>query len=74
MGVVWAIDKKVKAYVFPDLEEECVSWLINDRNAEKLNDIKALTSLYEELLEFYHMHGKFAGWPAQAKAFCETFL
>ncbi|MBQ4479567.1 MAG: toll/interleukin-1 receptor domain-containing protein [Victivallales bacterium] len=73
MGAVWAIDKKIKAYVFPDLEEERVGWLINDKAAEKLNDITALTSLYEELLEFYHMPSTFAGWIAQAKAFCEKF-
>ena len=73
MGAVWAIDKKVKAYVFPDLEEERVGWLINDRAAEKLNNKTALTSLYEELLEAYHMPGTFAGWIDQVEAFCEKF-
>lgn len=35
MGAVWAIDKKVISYVFPDLREEQVGWLINNNVAEK---------------------------------------
>jgi hypothetical protein len=55
MGAVWAIDKKVKAYVFPDLQVESVGWLINNNAAEKLNDETALSSLYEELQQFYKL-------------------
>lgn len=73
MGAVWAIDKKVKAYVFPDLREESVGWLINDKAAEKLNDETALASLYEELQLFYKLPLSLTGWTAQAKAFCEKF-
>ena len=73
MGAVWAIGKKVKAYVFPDLQEERVGWLINDKAAEKLNDETALASLYEELQQFYKLPMSFTGWTAQAKAFCGQF-
>lgn len=73
MGAVWAIGKKVKAYVFPDLQEERVGWLINDKAAEKLNDETALASLYEELQQFYKLPLSLPGWTAQAKAFRETF-
>ena len=73
MGAVWAIDKKVKAYVFPDLQEEKVGWLINNNAAEKLNNPTALASLYEELQQFYGLPLSMAGWTAQAMAFCEKF-
>lgn len=73
MGAVWAIDKKVKAYVFPDLHEESVGWLINNKAAEKLNNLTALASLYDELRQFYGLPLSIAGWTAQAKAFCEKF-
>lgn len=73
MGAVWAIDKKVKAYVFPDLQEEKVGWLINNKAAEKLNDPTALASLYEELQQFYKLPLSISGWTAQAKAFCDNF-
>ena len=73
MGAVWAMDKKVKAYVFPDLQEERVGWLINDKAAEKLNDETALASLYEELQQFYKLPMSLPGWTAQAKAFCRKF-
>ena len=73
MGAVWAIDKKVKAYVFPDLQEVNVGWLINDKAAEKLNDATALASLYEELQQFYQLPLSLTRWTAQAKAFCEKF-
>ena len=73
MGAVWAIDKRVKAYVFPDLQEECVGWLINDNVAEKLNDETALASLYEELQRFYNLPMSLTRWTAQAKAFCANF-
>ena len=73
MGAVWAIDKRVKAYVFPDLQEESVGWLINNNAAEKLNDPTALASLYEELQQFYKLPLSLKGWTAQAKAFCGNF-
>ena len=73
MGAVWAIDKKVKAYVFPDLQEASVGWLINDKAAEKLNDETALASLYEELQQFYKLPLSLPRWTAQAKAFFEKF-
>ena len=73
MGAVWAIDKRVKAYVFPDLQEEKVGWLINDKAVEKLNSPTALASLYEELQHFYHLPLSISGWTAQAKAFCDNF-
>jgi len=73
MGAVWAINKKVKAYVFPDLQEERVGWLINDKAAEKLNNETALASLYEELQQFYKLPLSLPGWTAQAKVFCEKF-
>ena len=73
MGAVWAIDKRVKAYVFPDLKEESVGWLINNNAAEKLNNPTALASLYEELQQFYKLPLSITGWTAQAKAFCDKF-
>ena len=73
MGAVWAIDKIVKAYVFPDMLEESVGWLINNKAAEKLNDITALASLYEELQKFYNLSSSVHGWTAQAKEFCDRF-
>ena len=73
MGAVWAIGKKVKAYVFPDLQEERVGWLINDKAAEKLNNETALASLYEELQQFYKLPLSLPGWTAQAKTFCGHF-
>ena len=73
MGAVWAMDKKVKAYVFPDLQEERVGWLINDKAAEKLNDETALASLYEELQQFYKLPLSLPRWTAQAKTFCKGF-
>ena len=73
MGAVWAIDKRVKAYVFPDLQEESVGWLINTNAAEKLNDQTALASLYAELQQFYSLPLSIPGWTAQAKAFCDNF-
>lgn len=73
MGAIWAIDKKVKTYVFPDLQEESVGWLINDKAAEKLNDETALASLYEELQRFYELPLSLTRWTAQAKAFCGHF-
>jgi len=73
MGAVWAIDKRVKAYVFPDLEEAQVGWLINNQAAEKINDITALVSLYEELQQFYKLPLSMTGWTAQAKVFCDNF-
>ena len=73
MGAVWAIDKRVKAYVFPDLQEESVGWLINTNAAGKLNDPTALASLYAELRQFYSLPLSIPGWTAQAKAFCDNF-
>ena len=73
MGAVWAIDKRVKAYVFPDLQEESVGWLINTNAAEKLNDPTVLASLYAELQQFYSLPLSIPGWTAQAKAFCDNF-
>ena len=73
MGAVWAIDKRVKAYVFSDLQEESVGWLINNNAAEKLNNPTALASLYEELQQFYKLPLSISGWTAQAKVFCDNF-
>lgn len=73
MGAVWAIDKKVISYVFPDLREEQVGWLINNNAVEKINNISALASLYEELQKFYNLPLQMKGWTAQANAFCEKF-
>ena len=73
MGAVWAIDKKVKAYVFPDLQEERVGWLINNNAVEKINDLTALASLYVELQQFYKLPLSIPGWTAQATAFCDNF-
>ena len=73
MGAVWAIDKRVKAYVFPDLQEESVGWLINNKATEKLNNPTALASLYDELQQFYGLPLSMAGWTAQAMVFCEKF-
>ena len=73
MGAVWAMDKKVKAYVFPDLQEESVGWLINNKASEKLNNQTALASLYEELQQFYGLPLSISGWTAQAKVFCDNF-
>ncbi len=71
MGAVWAIDKKVKTYVFPNMNESEVGWLINTKAAEKINDMTALASLYDELTNFYNKPKNSKLWTAQAKKFCQ---
>ena len=73
MGAVWASEKIIKAYVFPDLKEESVGWLINNKAAEKLNDMTALASLYQEIQKFYNLPVQLPQWTAQAEAFRKFF-
>ncbi len=73
MGAVWAIDKKVKPYVFPNMKESEVGWLLNAKAAEKINDMTALASLYDELTNFYKKPQNAKLWIAQANKFCNTF-
>ncbi len=73
MGAVWAINKKVKTYVLPGLQESEVGWLIDTKAAEKINDMTALASLYDEFAKFYKLSGNTELWTAQAMKFCNIF-
>ena len=72
MGAVWAIDKKVKTYVLPGLQESEVGWLIDTKAAEKINDPVALAALYDELVKFYKLSSDIKLWTAQATKFLNS--
>lgn len=74
MGAVWAVDKNIKAYVFPDLKEENVGWLINNKAVERINDITALASLYQDIQKYYGLSVALPQWIAQAEAFRRCFM
>ena len=69
MGAVWAINKQVKTYVLPGLQEAEVGWLIDTKAAEKLNDLTALAALYDDLVKFYKFTNNTQLWTAQAEKF-----
>ena len=73
MGAVWAVDKKVRTYVLPGLQESEVGWLIDTKAAEKINDPVALAALYDEFVKFYKLAGNTQLWTAQAAKFCNMF-
>lgn len=73
MGAVWAIDKKVRTYVLPGLQESEVGWLIDTKAAEKINDPVALAALYDEFVEFYNLTSNTQLWTVQAAKFCNVF-
>lgn len=72
MGAVWAVDKKVRTYVLPGLQESEVGWLIDTKAAEKINDPVALAALYDEFVKFYKLTGNTQLWTAQAEKFLAT--
>ena len=72
MGAVWAVDKKVRTYVLPGLQESEVGWLIDTKVAEKINDPVALAALYDEFVKFYKLTGNTQLWTAQAEKFLTT--
>ena len=72
MGAVWAVDKKVRTYVLPGLQESEVGWLIDTKAAEKINDPVALAALYDEFVKFYKLTGNTQLWTAQAEKFLTT--
>ena len=72
MGAVWAVDKKVRTYVLPGLQEAEVGWLIDTKAAEKINDPVALAALYDEFVKFYKLMGNTQLWTAQAEKFLTT--
>ena len=72
MGAVWAIDKKVRTYVLPGLQESEVGWLIDVKTAEKINDLTALAALYDDLVNFYKFTSNTQLWTAQAEKFLAT--
>ena len=72
MGAVWAVDKKVRTYVLPGLQESEVGWLIDTKAAEKINDLTALAALYDEFVKFYKLTGNTQLWTAQAEKFLTT--
>lgn len=72
MGAVWAVDKKVRTYVLPGLQESEVGWLIDTKAAEKINDPVALVALYDEFVKFYKLTGNTQLWTAQAEKFLTT--
>ena len=69
MGAVWAVDKKVRAYVLPGLQEAEVGWLIDTKAAERINDPVALAALYDELVKFYKLPNDIKLWTAQSTKF-----
>ena len=72
MGAVWAVDKKVRTYVLPGLQESEVGWLIDTKAAEKINDPVALTALYKDITDFYHLQPDMVLWTAQAIKFLNS--
>lgn len=72
MGAVWAVNKKVKTYVLPGLQESEVGWLIDTKAAEKINDPVALTALYKDITDFYHLQPDMVLWTAQATKFLNS--
>ena len=72
MGAVWAVDKKVRTYVLPGLQESEVGWLIDTKAAEKINDPVALTALYKDITDFYHLQPDMVLWTAQATKFLNS--
>lgn len=72
MGAVWAINKKVKTYVLPGLQESEVGWLIDTKAAEKINDPVALAALYDTFVKFYKLSNNTELWTAQAAKFLTT--
>lgn len=73
MGAVWVSEKIVRAYVLPDLKEENVGWLINNKATERINDITALASLYQDIQKFYNLPVALPQWTAQAETFRKCF-
>ena len=72
MGAVWAIDKNIKTYVLPGMRESAVGWLIDTKAAEKINDPVALTALYKDITDFYHLQPDMVLWTAQAINFLNS--
>ena len=72
MGAVWAVNKQVKTYVLPGLQESEVGWLIDTKAAEKINDPVALAALYDEFVKFYKLTGNTQLWTAQVAKFLNS--
>ncbi len=74
MGAVWACDKKVYSYVFPDVDFGSIGWLYEVKRASKINDRIALDALYDDLAEYYSLPKSTAEWGRQREQFLEVFF
>lgn len=72
MGAVWAVNKQIKTYVLPGLQESEVGWLIDTKAAEKISDPVALAALYDKFSKFYKLPNNTELWTAQATKFLTT--
>lgn len=75
MGAAWILDKKVKPFLFPNLDFTSLGWLYEISKGSILDNENALDHLRDELLEEYKLIKKplTADWTAQKKEFLKTF-
>lgn len=75
MGASWVLNKKVKPFLFPNLDYKKIGWLYEISKAGKINDAATLDSLHDELIEEYGLirHNS-ADWTKQKNNFTMSIL
>lgn len=69
MGASWALDKKIKPFLFPPLKHDAI-WLSEVLQNSCINDSVALDSLRDELIKEYSLKtNDTSGWNRQKKHF-----
>ena len=69
MGASWALDKKIKPFLFPPLKHDAI-WLSEVLQNSHINDSAALDSLRDELIKEYSLKtGATSGWNKQKNDF-----
>lgn len=71
MGAAWVLDKKVKPFLFPNLNFTDLGWLYEISKGSTLDNESALDHLRDELLEVYDIieNPQTADWNIQKKEF-----
>lgn len=70
MGASWALNKKVKPFLFPNLDFNHLGWLYEISKGSRLNDGAALDTLHDDLLKEYGLiKHKSSDWNRQKNNF-----
>ncbi|MGL4993306.1 MAG: toll/interleukin-1 receptor domain-containing protein [Bacteroidales bacterium] len=73
MGAAWALNKKVKPFLLPSLDYNDLEWLYEISKTSRINDVTALGTLHDEMLEAYGLtiHNT-ADWDKQKQKFIDS--